>query len=125
MALVQEGNNLNSQNTNNTESTSPIKTPPPPISPPAFELYDPRGLLSRRRSGSRGVQGGAVVAGASFSERNAGAAAGTPGQGRDRKDSTATQSSLSSVREDDAAHKATEAAGQVSEPDILEKALHC
>lgn len=77
--------------------TQPIVTPPL-ASASTFELYDPRGLLTRRRSQSRSSNAAA----------SPGAERGTPSTStvpaRDRKDSTATQSSLSSVVEDDGAH---------------------
>ncbi|KAK9896585.1 kinase-like protein, partial [Cystobasidium minutum MCA 4210] len=77
-------------------ASQPIVTPPL-ASSGTFELYDPRGLLTRRRSQSR--------------SSNAAASPGAervtpPGRVpvRDRKDSSATQSSLTSVVEDDGPH---------------------
>lgn len=67
---------------------------PPLASSDTFEFYDPRGLLTRRRSQSR-------TSNATTSPGTTTPAAQT---GRDRKDSTATQSSLTSVKEDDHAH---------------------
>lgn len=77
-------------------ASAPVVTPPL-ASPAAFELYDPRGLLTRRRSQSRSNTSGPSPG---SSDRAGAGGAST----RDRKDSTATQSSLSSVKEDDGAY---------------------
>lgn len=93
-------NSSKSQSQSSSSSNEPAAptVTPPLASPGTFELYDPRGLLTRRRSQSRSSN-----ATASPAEKSTGGTAGAAGvgNGRDRKDSTATQSSLTSVKEDD------------------------
>lgn len=67
-----------------------------------FELYDPRGILNRRRSQSRGVSGSKSPGQAGGAGTSASGTTAAGLHSRERKDSTATQSSLTSVREDDA-----------------------
>lgn len=101
--MASAGESTTSQSSSSSKSsatatpTQPIVTPPL-ASASTFELYDPRGLLTRRRSTSRSSHAATTT--------SPGAERGTPGSVpvRDRKDSTATQSSLSSVVEDDGSH---------------------
>ena len=89
-------NSSKSKANGETGAVSAATTVTPPLaSSDTFEFYDPRGLLTRRRSQSR----------TSNATTSPGTATTPAAQaGRDRKDSTAAQSSLTSVKEDEHAH---------------------